>query len=130
MAAIVLAGCSGPATPAPAQSQTPAPAQSQTPATDPPVVACADSSEAPGVSVRVIDFAFSPTPVTAAVGQPIGWTNQDAAPHTATLDEGDCTTGTLEAGGGTGALVFSEPGEYAYHCAIHSQMKGSIVITN
>jgi len=122
LAAIVLASCSG--------SATPAPAQSQTPATNPPAAACAVSSDAPAVAVTVVDFAFDPTPVTATVGQPIGWTNQDAAAHTATLDEGDCTTGTLAAGGGTGAFVFSEPGTYAYHCSIHSQMKGSIVVTN
>ncbi|MEK6719625.1 MAG: cupredoxin domain-containing protein [Chloroflexota bacterium] len=122
MAAIVLAGCSGAATPAPAQSQTPA--------TNPPAGVCAVSSDAPGVTVTVVDFAFDPTPVTATVGQPIGWTNQDGAPHTATLDEGDCATGTLAAGGGTGSLVFSEPGTYPYHCAIHSRMKGSIVVTN
>ena len=123
--ALILTGCasSGSATDAPG---TAAPPASQS-ATDAPA-ACAISTDAAVVAVTIMDFAFDPSPVTAAVGQPIGWTNEDGAPHTATLDTGDCDTGTISAGGGTGTLVFSEPGEYAYHCSIHPQIKATIVI--
>lgn len=123
--ALALAGCasSGGATPAPGTS---APSASQA-ATDAPTT-CASSTDAAAVAVTIKDFAFDPTPVSAAVGQPIGWTNQDGAPHTATLDDAACATGTISADGGIGTLVFSVAGEYPYHCAIHPQMKGTIVV--
>jgi len=124
--ALALAGCaaSGGATPAPA---TGAPPASSAP-TDTPAAACAPTTDEAGVTVTILDFTFGPSPVTATVGQPIGWSNRDGAPHTATLDTIDCATGTISANGGTAALVFSEPGEYPYHCAIHPQMKGTIVV--
>jgi hypothetical protein len=57
------------------------------------------------------------TPICGAVG------------HTASLDDGTCATDTI-ATGQTQALVFSAPGTYPYHCAIHpSRMKGTITIT-
>jgi plastocyanin len=61
--------------------------------------------------------------VTATVGDVIGWTNGDSAPHTVTLDDGSCDTGNLSQGA-TGLLVFNEAGTYTYHCNVHpSQMK-------
>jgi plastocyanin len=76
------------------------------------------------VTVTVKDFKFSPQPVQAKVGDVIVWSNQDSAPHSATLDDGTCDTKTINSGAQAG-LVFSAPGTYTYHCAIHpTQMKG------
>jgi len=76
------------------------------------------------VTVTIKGFAFSPQPVQAKVGDVIVWSNQDSAPHSATLDDGTCDTKTINAGSQAG-LVFSAPGTYTYHCAIHpTQMKG------
>jgi plastocyanin len=81
------------------------------------------------VTVEIKDFAYSPDPVTAKVGEPIGWTNGDSAPHTATLDDDSCGTDNINQGA-TGVLVFDAAGTYPYHCAIHpTQMKGTITIT-
>jgi plastocyanin len=75
------------------------------------------------------NFAYSPEPVTAKVGDVIGWMNNDTTPHTATLDDNTCTTDTINVGA-SGALTFSAPGTYAYHCTIHPAiMKGTITIT-
>lgn len=76
------------------------------------------------VTVTIKDFKFSPQPVQAKVGDVIVWSNQDSAPHSATLDDGTCDTKTINVGSQAG-LVFSAPGTYTYHCAIHpTQMKG------
>jgi plastocyanin len=89
----------------------------------------ATAGAASTVKVSIKNFAFSPEPVTAKVGDVIGWTNNDSAGHTATLDDGTCTTDTI-ASGTTQALVFSAPGTYPYHCSIHpTQMKGTITIS-
>jgi plastocyanin len=90
--------------------------------------ACAVSTGTPTVKASIKSFAFSPDPVTAKVGQAIGWSNGDSVGHTVTLDNGACTTDTI-AGGTTAGLTFTAPGTYAYHCKIHPTMKGTITIT-
>lgn len=79
------------------------------------------------VTVEIKDFAFSPEPVSASVGQSISWTNGDSAPHTATLDDGSCDTGNINQGA-TAVLVFNEAGSYPYHCNVHPNMKGTIEV--
>ena len=75
--------------------------------------------------VTISGFAFSPGTVTVVAGDTVTWTNNDQVGHTATGDGFD--TGTI-GGGSTGALTFSEVGTYAYHCSIHPQMTGTIVV--
>jgi plastocyanin len=134
---LALGACSSAATPAPAattgSSAAPpsAPAASDAGAGASSAAACAPAASGAAATVKetIKNFAFSPDPVTGKVGDVVGWTNEDSAGHTATLDDGTCTTDTI-ATGTTGALVFSAPGTYAYHCNIHpTQMKGTITIT-
>jgi plastocyanin len=66
--------------------------------------------------------------VTAGVGQPIAFTNEDPTPHTATVDDGSCNSGSI-AGGAAQTLVFNIPGIYAYHCEFHKSMRGTITIS-
>ena len=96
--------------------------------TEPPAGACAPGNGSPVAQVTVAGFAFSPSTVTARVGEVVGWTNQDSAPHAVGLDANDsCRTPNLGAGD-VGTLVFSEPGTYPYHCRIHPDMRGTIEI--
>ncbi|HEX5014950.1 MAG TPA: cupredoxin family copper-binding protein [Candidatus Limnocylindrales bacterium] len=88
----------------------------------------ADAGATAAVTVEIKDFKFAPDPVEAAVGDAVGWTNGDSAPHTATLDDGSCDTGNINQGA-TGVLVFNEAGTYTYHCSIHTNMKGTINVT-
>jgi plastocyanin len=142
---LVLGACGSGSTQSPAVTTAPATAAAATPApaTGAPAsaapsaaggggaAACAPAAAgaAPTVKATIKNFAFSPEPVTSKVGDVIGWTNNDSAGHTATLDDGTCTTDTI-ASGTTQALVFSAPGTYPYHCNIHpTQMKGTITIT-
>lgn len=90
--------------------------------------ACAKSTDAGTVAVSIKDFAFSPAQITAKVGDVVAFTNGDTTAHTATLDDASCDAGTI-APGTTGALVFTAPGTYPFHCAIHSQMKGTITVS-
>lgn len=90
--------------------------------------ACATGSGTATVSVEIKDFKFGTDPVEAKVGDVVGWTNGDSAPHTATLDDGSCDTGNINQGA-TGLLVFNEAGTYTYHCNIHTNMKGTINVS-
>ena len=136
---LALAGCATATTPSPIASTAPAPA-STAPSVAPSssdgggassaaVCAVAEAGATATVTVTIKSFTFSPDPVTAKVGDVIGWNNQDSAGHTATLDDGTCTTDTI-ANGATGMLVFTAPGTFPYHCRIHpTQMKGTITVT-
>jgi len=90
--------------------------------------ACSQSAHAGQVAVDIKDFAFGPGTIQAKVGDIVTFTNKDSAPHTATLDDGSCSTGTISPGSSDG-LVFSAAGTYAFHCKIHSNMQGTITVS-
>ncbi len=91
---------------------------------------CQPTQQAGGAAVTIRNFQFQPQSITARVGQPITWTNQDSAQHGAILDsDSSCSTGPLSTNQ-SGSLVFSKPGTYTYHCVVHGNtMTGTITIT-
>jgi plastocyanin len=127
-----LAACGGSATTSPA---SPAPTPSVA-AGSPAASSGAGASAAGGLAcatapaggtaaatVTIKNFAYSPQPVPAKVGDVIAWRNDDSAPHSATMDDGSCDTDTINPGS-TAILVFTAAGTYTYHCKIHpGQMK-------
>jgi plastocyanin len=126
--AVAACGGTGSATPSPTQGTASQPPTSEAPAASEPAAAgpCDGSTEAPDVEATMADFAFSPDPVQASVGDVIGWTNEDSAPHSVVVGS-DCRTGNLQQGM-TGALVFTEPGTYDYVCGIHPNMTATIEV--
>jgi len=79
-------------------------------------------------AITIKNFAFSPTPIQVTAGTTITITNADSAVHTATADRGGFDTGHIE-GGGHATVTIGAPGTYAYHCDIHPDMKGSVVVS-
>ena len=79
------------------------------------------------VDVQIKGFAFNPPVLTISKGDTVRWTNKDSAPHTATADDNAFTTDTLQTGQ-SGQITFDKPGTYAYHCAIHPNMKAKVVV--
>jgi plastocyanin len=77
--------------------------------------------------VDIVEFTYQPDPVVVQVDGKVIWQNQDAAPHTATADDGSWDTGTIEKGK-LGSETFKEPGAYAYFCEIHPTMKGTVEV--
>jgi len=80
-------------------------------------------------SVTIKNFEFGPKSVTVTKGDTVTWTNQDSAPHTATKATGSGTfdTGNLKKGQ-SGSHKFDQTGSFAYICAIHPNMKGTVVV--
>ena len=78
-------------------------------------------------AVKIVNFAFAPSSVTVQVGDTVQWTNGDATTHTATADDGSWDTGNI-AGGTRASVTFKTAGTFAYHCAIHSTMHGTVVV--
>src|SRR5215467_9442032 len=63
--------------------------------------------------------AYSPSPVTVAVGGSVTWKNNDNTAHTST--GGSWNSGTI-APGGSYTATFSSAGTFTYHCTIHPGM--------
>jgi plastocyanin len=79
----------------------------------------------PGVTI--VDYSFSPGTITVHVGDTITWTNNGKQPHTATANNGSFNTGTLNHGQ-SASHTFSQAGTFAYICAIHPYMHGTVVV--
>jgi plastocyanin len=76
--------------------------------------------------VRIENFVFAPKMLQAEVGQRVKWQNQDVGvTHTVTADQGGFRSGDLT-GGKAFSHVFRTAGGYAYHCAIHADMRGTV----
>jgi plastocyanin len=81
------------------------------------------------VKVEIVDFAYDPEPARVATGGKVIWQNMDAAPHTATADDGSFDTGTLEEGK-LKSESFKEAGTYTYFCEIHPDMRGTVEVVD
>jgi plastocyanin len=72
--------------------------------------------------------AYVPKTVTVSAGQSVKWTFTDQSlQHSVTANDGafdSCLQGT----GFTFAVTFAKAGTYAYHCSIHAQMTGAVVV--
>lgn len=77
--------------------------------------------------VAISGFSFSPGSVTVAVGDTVTWTNSDAQAHTATADDSSWDTGTIS-NNASRTITFSTAGTFAYHCDIHPNMTGTVVV--
>lgn len=84
--------------------------------------------EAAAAEVTIKDFAFSPESVTIKVGESVTWTNEDAAPHTATGKDRDALqSGKLDQGKSF-TQKFDTAGTYDYFCEFHPNMKGVVIV--
>lgn len=84
----------------------------------------------PGPEPVVIrDFAFAPNVILIPVGTTVRWTNSGAVDHTVTSDTSLFGSSTL----GPGASFeyqFNVPGTYGYHCALHPNMTGTVIVAD
>ena len=77
--------------------------------------------------VVISDSAFAPETVIVKAGSTVTWQNSDSVSHSAVADDGSFDTKVL-AQGEKGSYTFTVPGTYTYHCGIHPNMTGTIVV--
>jgi plastocyanin len=77
--------------------------------------------------VQIVEFTYEPDPVVVQVGGKVTWQNEDAAPHTATADDGSFDTGIIEKGK-LGSATFKEAGTLTYFCEVHPTMHGTVEV--
>ena len=95
------------------------------------VLVLAPSAEARdnAVTVSIQDFFFSPADIIVQPGTTVTWVNNGQAPHTVTATDpaGTFDSDTLQPGE-TFSFTFKQSGTYAYYCAIHPFMKGTVTV--
>jgi plastocyanin len=105
-------------------------------------VACGNSNDSPtaptppngSTSVSIVSgasalttTAYTPNPISIAVGGTVTWINNDTTAHTATANGGAFDTGSI-APGGNASKTFSTAGSFPYRCTIHPGMVGTITV--
>ena len=140
LAVAMFAGCTGgepttdatptqaTATPAatatPTASATPTATPSATPASTPTPTQPAATT----VGVDIRDFAYHPPDVIVARGTDVVWTNREpTGGHTVTADDDSFNSGDLRPGEAF-TQRFDAAGTYAYHCAYHPEMSGTVTV--
>jgi len=90
-------------------------------------VANDDQTNTAATTVLIQNFTFNPPMLTISAGDAVEFVNEDSAPHTATANNGSFNTDNLTKGQSK-TVVFSDPGTFEYFCAIHPNMKGTVVV--
>ena len=118
-AGVLLAACgshsSSTTTSPAAASNTPSTATSSGPST------------AAAAQITITSFTFK-TPAAVTPGQKLTVSNSDAVEHTVTSDDGKSFNVSVAANGTATLNAPSKPGTYPFHCAIHPQMHGTLVV--
>lgn len=85
---------------------------------------------AQAAAITIQNFSFQPGTVTIPVGTTVTWTNMDTPSHTTTSDPGQAVSwdsGVL-ATNQSFSFTFTQAGTFTYHCSIHPNMHGTIVV--
>lgn len=78
--------------------------------------------------VKIVDFRFRPGTIEVARGTRVRWINRGAATHTTTSNTSRWDSGNL-APGESFSRVFRRAGTFAYHCSIHTDMTGTVIVS-
>jgi plastocyanin len=80
----------------------------------------------PTASVKIVNFRYKPRLLTVAAGTQVTWTNYDGTGHNVVFKRfGSDVLGNGE----TYSHTFKNAGTYRYHCTLHFDMKGKVVVT-
>ena len=91
------------------------------------LVLSVSAARAENVEVKIDNFVFNPQTVTVKAGDTVTWVNHDDIPHTATSKTGVFRSKALDTDDKF-SFTFTTPGSFAYFCALHPHMTGSIVV--
>lgn len=88
-----------------------------------PMVARADQQ------VTIDEHMFMPATVIVHPGEKVTWVNKDSDVHNATSDDdGKSFQTKLLDTGESASVTFARPGTFAYHCSVHPDMTGTVIV--
>jgi plastocyanin len=77
-------------------------------------------------TITIEDFSFS-TPDSVSPGATVTVNNKDGTSHTVTSDTGNAFDDAASPGTSTFTAP-TKPGSYPFHCSIHPEMHGTLVV--
>ncbi|HZO05709.1 MAG TPA: cupredoxin domain-containing protein [Solirubrobacterales bacterium] len=77
--------------------------------------------------VGIVNFAFKPGTLTVGKGTKVEFENESNTAHTATRNGGGFNSGRIRPGNQF-SVRFNRTGTFRYHCTIHPEMRGKIVV--
>jgi plastocyanin len=82
-------------------------------------------------TVVINAMKFNPPTIEIQAGDSVQWKNEMGFAHTSTSDDGtpnSWDTGHIAGNTTSKAVPFTAKGNNPYHCSIHPQMKGTVVV--
>jgi plastocyanin len=126
LAAVVLlaaAACSS------NNSNSPAPSSTGTTTTGSSTTTGATTTVSiPVGAIGLTTTAYVPNPVNIKVGDSVNWVNNDSIAHTSTANNGTTFNSGTIAPGASFKATFNTAGSFAYHCAFHPGMVGTVTV--
>jgi plastocyanin len=89
-------------------------------------VLATESARAETIQVKIEQLTFTPSQITAHVGDTIEWVNADFIAHTATARDG--AWDLQIAPSATASIVLKADGTVDYYCRFHPNMTGRITV--
>ncbi len=81
-------------------------------------------------SVSIVNMSFTPADITIKKGTMVTWTNNDSLTHTVTKDNADTGPDSSDlTPGAVYRFTYNQVGTFKYHCKFHSDMVGSVTVT-
>lgn len=85
------------------------------------------SAAEPARAIRIENFRFEPSELVVQKGTAVTWVNRDEEIHAVVAVDGAFSSPGLDTDARY-AREFDTPGTYAYRCALHPHMKGTIIV--
>jgi plastocyanin len=82
----------------------------------------------PTKTVLIQNFRFKPAHITIKRGTRVRWINKDSTAHTATANNGRSFDSGSLGPRKRYSHTFKSAGKKSYHCEIHPDMRGSVVV--
>jgi plastocyanin len=79
--------------------------------------------------VAIDQHMFMPATVTIHPGEKVTWVNKDQDVHNVTSDDqGKSFHTPLLDTGESATVTFATPGTFGYHCSVHPDMTGTVIV--
>lgn len=80
------------------------------------------------VTVHIKNFAYAPATINVKPGTAVRFVNDDGEAHTVTASDKSFDSTGIDSNE-SWTYTFAKAGKYAYFCALHPYMRGTVVVT-
>lgn len=89
--------------------------------------AVGEQGQSHSAEVKVDNFTFGPVSITVPAKTTVTWVNRDDVPHVIASTDGVFRSKALDTDDKY-SYTFDKPGTYAYFCAVHPKMVGTVIV--